>query len=289
MNPDPIEYHRPEDMAEAIAMMGEFGDEGRLIAGGQSLLLRLRRRQIEVRHLIDIRRIESIGGIRQDRDALVIGGTATHARIIASSLVRETFPVLSQAAGTIGDPAMRTLGTIAGSLAEAAPNADWPAVVMAFGSDVVVANPQGEMRIPPGEFFRSGRLTSLEATDLITSVRFRIQPRDTGVAYVKQLDPATGWATCGVAALVTLDENGAVGRARIAITGMAPVPVRLKRVERSLIGHEPATAAIRAASARADEDLELADGPGGTVAYRANLARVWTERALRRAILVIDR
>lgn len=285
MNPGPIEYHRPEDMAEAIAMMGEFGDDGRVMAGGQSLIPRLRRGQVDVRHLIDIRRIGSIGGIRRDRDALVIGSAATHAQIARSPVVLETFPVLSEAVLMMGDPAMRTLGTIAGSLADAAPNADWPAVVMAFGSDVVIANPQGEMRIPPGEFFRAGRVTSLEATDLITSVRFRIQPRDTGVTYVKQADPATGWATCGVAALVTLDENGAIGRARIAITGMSPVPVRLKQVERSLVGHRPEPNVLRAASARADEDLELADDPSSTVAYRANLARVWTERALRRAIL----
>ncbi len=132
-------------------------------------------------------------------------------------------------------------------------------------------------------------MTSLEATDLITSVRFRIQPKHTGVAYVKQPDPASGWAVCGVAALVTLDENGAIGRARIAITGVVPVPVRLKSVERSLVGRAPEAAEIRSAAARADEDLELEDGGAGTAAYRANLARVWTDRALRRAAAAATR
>jgi carbon-monoxide dehydrogenase medium subunit len=283
MYPGPLEYHRPEDMAEAIAMMGEFADDGRVIAGGQSLVPRLRQRLSSVRHLIDIRRIESITGIRREREALIIGSGTTHGAIERSKLVAETFPVLAAVASSIGDPAVRSLGTLGGSLAEAAPNADWPAVVMAFGSDVVIANPQGEKRIPPAEFFRSGRSTALEATDLITSVRFRIQPRDTGVAYVRQVDPASGWAVCGVAALVTLDENGAIGRARIAITGMGPVPVRLKAVERSLVGRRPETAAMRAAAARADENLDLGGGSAGTATYMANLARVWTHRALRSA------
>jgi CO/xanthine dehydrogenase FAD-binding subunit len=284
MYPGPLEYHRPDDLAEAIAMMGEFGDEGRVIAGGQSLLARLRQRRVPVRYLIDIRRIGRICGVRRERDAVVIGAAATHALIERSAVVAETFPVLARVAGVIGDPAIRSLGTLGGSLAEAAPHADWPAVVLAFGSDVVVANPQGEKRIPAGEYFTSGRQTSLEATDLITSVRFRIQPQQTGVAYVKQPEPASGWALCGVAALVTLDENGAIGRARVAITGMGPVPIRLKSVERSLIGRPPDAAALRAAAARADEDIEMEDGEAGTVAYRANLARVWTDRALRTAV-----
>jgi len=289
MYAEDFEYHRPDDLAEAIAMMGEFGDEGRVLAGGQSLVLRLRRRRLAIRHLIDIRRVRSIEGIRRDRDALVIGATATHASVGRSDVVAETFPVLAQVVAVIGDPAVRSLGTLGGSLADAAPNADWPAVVMAFGSDVVIANPQGEKRIPPGEFFRSGRLTSLEATDLITSVRFRIQPRHTGVAYVKQADPASGWARCGVAALVTLDENGAISRARIAITGMGPVPVRLKVAERALAGQTPGAGVIRAAAELAAEDLDLRDGPAGRAAYLENLARVWTDRALRRAIAATSR
>jgi carbon-monoxide dehydrogenase medium subunit len=289
MYPGALEYHRPEDMAEAIAMMGEFGDEGRLIAGGQSLVPRLRQRRLEVRSLIDIRRITSLGGIRRERDALIIGATATHASVERSGLVAETFPELARVAGIIGDRAVRSLGTLGGSLAEATPHADWAAVVMAFGSDVVVANPQGEKRIPPGEFFRAGRVTSLEATDLITSIRFRIQPQHTGVAYVRQVDPASGWAVCGVAALVTLDENGAIGRARIAITGVGPVPVRLKSVERALVGRPPEAASLRSAASRADEDLELADDGRSSAAYRANLARVWTDRALRRATAAASR
>jgi carbon-monoxide dehydrogenase medium subunit len=276
-------------MAEAIAMMGEFGDEGRLIAGGQSLVPRLRHRRQEVRSLIDIRRITSLGGIRREREALIIGATATHASVERSGLVAETFPELARVAGIIGDRAVRSLGTLGGSLAEATPHADWAAVVMAFGSDVVVANPQGEKRIPPGEFFRAGLVTSLEATDLITSIRFRIQPQHTGVAYVRQVDPASGWAVCGVAALVTLDENGAIGRARIAITGMGAVPVRLKSVERALVGRPPEAASLRSAATRADEDLELADDERSSAAYRANLARVWTDRALRRATAATSR
>jgi carbon-monoxide dehydrogenase medium subunit len=280
----PFEYHRPDSLAEAIALLGEFGDDGKLISGGHSLVPLLKLRFARPQHLVDIRRLPGLNEIREERDALVIGGAATHAAVEKSPLVRAKLPVLSEAAGMIGDPAVRNMGTIGGSLAHADPNADWPALVLAFGSDIVVANPQGEKRIPAGEFFTGLLTTALETTDIITAVRFSIQPAHTGGSYVKYPHPASRFAVCGVAALVSLDEEGNVGRVRVAITGLSPVASRRNAVEESLLGRKPDAASIKAAAAHAADGLELHADPMGSEAYKANLARVFTERALRQAL-----
>lgn len=283
MYPAPFEYHRPENLLEAIALMGEFGDDGMLMAGGQTLIPRLKRRLETRGQLIDIRLLDGISGIRREQTALIIGGTTTHGVIERSELVRTTLPVLGRTASLIGDIAVRNLGTIGGNLASVDPHADWPALVLAFGSDIVLANPQGEKRIPAGEFFRNRGVSALDATDIITSVRFRIQPAHTGAAYVRQTHPASGFAMCGVAALVTLDEKGAIGRARLAITGVADPPARARAVERALIGRQPDAGTIRSVARLAADGLTLLDDDIASADYKAHLARVYTHRALQQA------
>jgi len=284
MHPGAFEYHRPDTLGEAIALMGEFGDDGMLIAGGQSLIPRMKQRLATPRQLIDIRLLDGISGIRREQNALIVGATSTHGAIERSELVRTTVPILARTAGLIGDVAVRNLGTIGGNLAQADARADWPALVLAFGSDIVLANPQGEKRVPAGEFFRGPGLTALEATDIITSVRFFIQPAHTGAAYARHAHPASRFALCAVAVLVTLDETGAIGRTRIAVTGAGPVPVRVRAVERALIGRRPDAATIGSAIRNATDSLELEDDARASADYKAQLVRVYMERALRQAM-----
>ncbi len=279
-----FEYHRPDSLAEAIALLGEFGDDGKLIAGGHSLVPLLKLRFATPQHLIDIRKLPGLAGIREELDVLIIGGATTHAMIEKSPVVRAKLPVLSETAGGIGDPAVRNMGTIGGSLAHADPNADWPALVLAFGADIAVANPHGEKRIPAGEFFRGLLSTALEVSDIITAVRFPLQPPRTGGAYVKYPHPASRFAVCGVAALVTLDEGGTVSRTRVAVTGLGPVATRALAVETALTGKRPDAAAIKAAALHAPEGLELHGDPMGSEEFKSNLARVFASRALTRAL-----
>jgi carbon-monoxide dehydrogenase medium subunit len=280
----PFEYHRPESLAEAIALLGEFGDDGKLIAGGHSLVPLLKLRFTRPQHLIDIRRLPALAAIREERDALIIGASVTHATVEKSAVVRAKLPVLAEAAGMIGDPAVRNMGTIGGSLAHADPNADWPAIVLAFGADIVIANPQGEKRVPAGEFFKGLMTTALETTDIITGVRFPLQPQRTGSAYVKYPHPASRFAVCGVATLITLDDRGTISRARVAMTGIGPTATRRIAVEEALTGKRPDPAVIKAAAQHAADGLELHADPMGSAEYKANLARVFTERALSRAL-----
>lgn len=276
----PFEYHRPDSLAEAIALLGEFGDDGKLIAGGHSLVPLLRARFARPQHLIDIRRLPGLAGIREERDGLIIGGATTHGMIERSPIVRSRMPVLAEAAGMVGDPAVRNMGTIGGSLAQADPSGDWPPLVVAFGADVVVANPQGERRIPAGDFFRGLLTTALEATDIITSVRFRIPPARTGAAYEKYPHHGSRYAVCGVAALLSLDEEGAIGRARIAVTGYGPVVVRARAAEDALTGRTPTEESAAAAAARGASAMEVRADVLGSEEFKRNLAAVCIRRAV---------
>jgi aerobic carbon-monoxide dehydrogenase medium subunit len=280
----PFEYHRPDTLAEAIALLGEFGDDGKLIAGGHSLVPLLRSRFARPQHLIDIRRLPGLAGIREERDGLTIGGATTHDMIERSPIVRARMPVLAEAAGMVGDPAVRNMGTIGGSLAQADPSGDWPPLVVAFGADIVVASPQGERRIPASAFFRGLLTTALEATDIITSIRFRMPPARTGAAYEKYPHHASRFAVCGVAALVSLDEQGTVGRARIAVTGYGPVVVRARAVETALTGKRPDAETIAAVARHGPDDLDVRADVLGSEEFKRNLAAVCIRRAITAAV-----
>jgi carbon-monoxide dehydrogenase medium subunit len=280
----PFEYHRPANLQEAIALLGELGDDARLIAGGHSLVPLLRMRLAQPDHLIDIRRVQSIRRFRDEREALVVGAGVTHAMIERAELVRSRMPILAEVAGLMGDPATRNMGTIGGNLAHADPASDWPAVTLALGADVAVAGAQGERRIAAGAFSRGLLITALEPTEMITSIRFPAPPPRTGSAYAKHPHPASRFALCGVAALITLDDAGRMSRARIAITGLGQTPARANAAETALLHEKPEAETIRRASDLASEGLDLIADANGSIAWKAQLARAYTRYAIARAL-----
>lgn len=282
----PFDYHRPADLGEVIALLGEFGEDGRLVAGGQSLVPLMRRREARPVHVIDIRNLTRLSGIRRDRSVLVIGGTTSHAVIEQSELVKAKFPVLAETAAGIADPAVRNMGTIAGNLASGDPGTDWPTVVVALGADVVVANLQGEIRIPAADFFSQLPGLPLEATDVITAIRFRLLPPRTGAAYVKVPHTESGLAILGAAALVSLDDTGAVGRARLAIGGTATTLGRVTAAENELAGRRLDAVAIRDAVAGARSFVRQSSRPDAAIHVREVVGRA-LERAAQRAGAIV--
>jgi len=239
-----FEFHRPADTAHAIALLGELGDGAQLIAGGQSLVPAIRAGRVNPRHLVDIRRIAALSRIREERHALVIGATATHAMIVRSELTRSRMPILSEVAEFAGDPAVRNLGTLGGNLALADQAADWPVVLLALGADIAVAGVQGERRIAAASFFRGPFGTELEHGEMIVSVHVRLPPERTGSAYAREPDPDSGFALCGAAAIITLDEAGSIANARLAVTARGQLLVRATAAESALMNRRPSAAAI---------------------------------------------
>jgi carbon-monoxide dehydrogenase medium subunit len=192
--------------------------------------------------------------------------------------------MLAEAAARIGDPHVRNMGTIGGSLAHADPGADLPAVVLALGAELRAVGRGRTRTVPVDEFFIGMFGTALASDEMLVEVRVPLPAARTGGAYEKHPDPASGYALVGVAAVVTLDGAGAVRGARVAMTGLPSHAVRLTAVENALAGKAPTPEAIESAAERAAEGLEVRDSGGGGVEYKRNLAIVYARRALARAV-----
>ena len=284
MYPAPFEYHRAATVDEALALLSQYGDEGKLIAGGHSLLPVMKLRFAQPAHLIDIRRVPELAGVREEDGAICIGATTTHAVVATSDVIRQRVPVLAEAAGQIADAQVRNMGTIGGSLAHADPAADLPAVTLALGAELRAVGRRGRRTIPVDEFFTGMFSSTLASDEVLVDVRVPLPLDRTAGAYEKYPDPASGYAVVGVAAMVTLSNGGVVQRARVAMTGYASYAARLTGVEEALTGKEAIPGRIEAAARRAIEGLEPRDGTGRNAAHKANLVAVYTRRALTRAV-----
>ena len=279
----PFEYHAPPTLAEAISLLARYGEDAKVLAGSQSLVPLMKLRLAQPAHLVDLRKIEGLTGVREAQGTLFIGALTTHAAVASSELVRAKLPMAAEAANLIGDAQVRNLGTIGGSLAHADPAADWPAVLTALDASVVVAGPRGEKTVKVTELIIGPLSTALAPGELLTQIRIPLPPARTAGAYEKLANPASRFALVGVAAEISLDAKGAVQWSRIALTGLGSKVTRAGYVEQALQGKPADAAAAKSASARAAEGLELRPDLTGSAAYKAQLASVYTERAILRA------
>lgn len=280
----PFEYHAPTSVAAAVALLEKLGDEAKIVSGSQSLVPLMKLRLSTPKHLVDLRKVPGLASIAESSGALVIGGMATHHAVSANELVRRRLPMMAEAAGNIGDAQVRNMGTVGGSLSHADPSADWPAVLLALDASVQLAGPRGERSVKMDQLILGPLTTALQAGEILTQVRVPLPSGRYGGAYEKLPHPASRFAVVGVAAELFLDGRGAVQSSRIAITGLGPKARRAAQVEQALQGKTPDATCLKAAAARAAEGFELRDDLLGSAAYKANLAAVYTERALKRAV-----
>jgi aerobic carbon-monoxide dehydrogenase medium subunit len=284
MHTAPFEYHRAESVDDALRLLGQYGDEAKLLAGGHSLIPVMKLRFAQPAHLIDIRRIPGMAEIREEGNDLVVGALTTYRQIITSGAVRQRAALLGETAAQVGDLQVRNMGTIGGSLAHADPGADMPAAVLALGATVVARGPQGERRIPADEYFVGFFTSALAENEVLTEIRIPGLPPRAGSAYEKHAHPASGYALCGAAVVVSLNGQGAIETARVALTGIGSKAIRASGVEQALQGGDAAAEAIAAAAARAAEGIDMRPDEAGVAGYNENLARVCVKRALTRAL-----
>src|SRR3954466_14568061 len=276
MYPASFEYHAPETLAEALTLLGRLGEDAKILSGSQSLIPLMKLRLAQPAHIVDLRKIDGLSGAREAQGALLVGAMTTHAAMASSEVVRAKLPMVAEAARQIGDAQVRNLGTIGGSLAHADPAADWPAVLMALDASVTIAGPRGERTVKVDQLIVGPLTTVLEPGEILTQVRIPLPPARTAGAYEKLPNPASRFAVVGVAAEVSLDARNAVQWSRIAITGLGSKQSRAAAVELALQGKPAEPSAIRTAAARAAEGLELRPDSGGSAAYKAQLAAVYT-------------
>lgn len=284
MKPAPFTYHDPTTIAEVIELLRQYGDEAKLLAGGQSLVPVLNMRLARPAVLIDLGRVAGLSYIREEDGFLAIGAMTRHADLERSELVARRQPLLAEAVAHVGHIQIRNRGTIGGSLAHADPSAELPAVLSALEGSVRAVGPAGEREVPAGELFLMYFTTSLQPDELLTEVRVPVLPPRTGYAFMELARRHGDFALAGVACTLTLDPDGAVADCRLGLTGVDLTPVRAREAEDLLKGQTPSAGRF----ADAAEAVRSAIMPEGdvhaTAEYRRHLAGVLTERALARAL-----
>ena len=283
MYPASFEYHRAASVEEAVGLLTRYKDDAKLLAGGHSLIPMMKLRLAQPKHLIDIGRVGGLAGIKEEGGNFVIGALTTHYAVESSAAVRQKCPMLSEAAALIGDPQVRNYGTVGGSVAHSDPAADWPAVMLALGAEIKAVGPKGARTIKADDFFKDLFTTALGADEILTEIRIPTGGHG-GAAYMKHPHPASRFAVCGVAAAVSLDASGKCTAARVGVTGVGSHAIRAKGVEAALTGKALDAATIAAASEKAAEGIEINADLQGSVEYKAHLTRVYTRRALEKAV-----
>lgn len=284
MIPEPFEYHNPATLEEAWQVMAESGADGKILAGGHSLIPMMKLRLASPKSLIDIGRIEALRNILEVDGRIEIGALVTHHAIESSGLLKTRCPLMPETAAEIGDVQVRNKGTIGGSLAHADPAADWPAAILALQAEIEARSSRGSRWIKAADYFLDLMTTTLAADEILTSVRVPVIEPHTGQAYLKLHHPASGYAMVGVAACVTLAESGAVAKAAVGLTGVGAKAVRAVAVEEVLTGKPPTDRRLDEAAAVAAQGIELNGDLYASEEYRGHLARVYTRRALAKAL-----
>jgi carbon-monoxide dehydrogenase medium subunit len=282
MYPARFEYHAPGSVEDALEILERYGDEAKVLAGGQSLIPLMKLRFASPQALVDINRIQGLDAISEDDGFLSIGALVRHADCERSEALHGRFGVLGDAAPQISDPIVRNRGTVVGSLTHADPQGDWGSALMAAGARLEVVSSAGTRTIPLDELFQGPFTTSLQPNEIATAVQVPDPGARAGGTYLKLERKVGDFATVGVAVHLSLD-NGRVGSAGIALTGVGPRNLRATAAEQALAGAELNDDTIRAAADAAAEDAQPRSDHRGSADYKRSVVRVFTERGLRKA------
>jgi carbon-monoxide dehydrogenase medium subunit len=281
--PATFEYFAPTSLDEALSILQRFGDEAKVLAGGQSLIPVMKLRIASPGALVDINRIEGLDRLEQENGHLVIGALVRHRTCERSELLRGRYGVLGAAAPLISDPIVRNRGTVCGSLAHADPQGDWGSALLALGAELVVRGTDGSRTVPLDDFLLGPFMTTLGPAEVIAEVRVPDPGPRAGGTYLKLERKVGDFATAAVAAHVSLDGDK-VARAGIALTGVGARNIRAAEAESALAGAEPTEDAIREAARLAAEAADPVSDHRGSADYKRNVVRIFTERGLRTAV-----
>jgi carbon-monoxide dehydrogenase medium subunit len=269
-------------MDEALALLDRYGEDAKVLAGGQSLIPLMKLRFAAPEHLIDVNGIPGSDAIAERDGTLHVGALVRHNRLAASDVIAAGYPTIAAAAPQIADPLVRNLGTIGGSLAHADPAGDLGAVMLALGASVVLRSSKGERTVPIDGFLVDTFTTSIAPNELLTEIRIPKPPARSGGTYLKLERKVGDFATVAAAIALTL-ENGTIGRAGIALTGVDSKNVHATDAEESLRGAAPGDEAFAEDGRRAAAAAHPVTDVRGTEAYKRHMIEVYVRRGLARA------
>lgn len=276
-----FEYHRPSTVEEVVALLAELGDDGKVLAGGQSLLPMMALRLARPAHLIDLGHVESIDEVKESpAGELAIGCMVRHSVIESHTGASDAAPLLGLAMPHIGHRAIRNRGTVCGSLAHADPAAELPAVMVAAGGSMVARSSRGERVVAAADFFKGYMTSDLASDELLLEARVPRSPQSSAWSLREVARRHGDFALIGLAAGLDFDADGRIEAARLAFFGAASVPLRVGEAEAVLVGQRPEAGLYEEAAAIVADRLAPPSDLHGSMAYRKHVGGVLTRRCL---------
>lgn len=279
MIPSRFDYHRPTDLGATIALLQEYGDAARVVAGGHSLIPMMKLRMAAPEHLIDLQGLAELRGIEVG-DEIRIGAMTTQAEMLAHAGLAQAAPLLHEAALQIADPQVRNLGTIGGNVANGDPGNDMPGLMQCLDARFTLVGPNGTRDVPARDFYEAAYMTEREDDEILTAITFA-RPVG-GQAYEKQKRKIGDYATAAAAVVLRAD-GGAVADAAVAMINLSDVPVLSCAAAEALLGSACDAAAIGAAIAAMQADIDPVEDNRGPAEFKKHVAGVVLSRAIRRA------
>lgn len=283
MIPHQFDYHDPTALSEAVQLLERYGSDAKLMAGGQSLLPMMKFRLVSPQVIVDLWRVPDLAYIREESGVIAIGPMTTHYMLHSSKLIQTKLPILAETAQVVGDPLVRNLGTMGGSAAHAAPNADYPAVLVALGAEMRIVGPKGTRNLAAKGFFKDMFTTALEPSEVLTEIRIPIPPAHAAGTYLKLSRRGTDFALVSVAAVLEWEDGGRCAAARLVLGGVGPVPVEAKEAEELLKGKTLTSTLIQEVGEAAAKGLDPISDVQADAQYRIDVSKVCVRRALQAA------
>ena len=288
MKPPVFEYYDPRTLDEALALLGQWGGDAKVLAGGQSLVPLLNFRLVKPRALVDINRIPELAYVRQVDNAVAFGACARQSAVASSPEVARLCPLLGEVLPFVGHAATRNRGTVVGSIAHADPAAEFAVVATALEAELEARSAQGARTLRPEEFFVSYFTTALEPTELLAEVRFPALGPRTGWGFLEVSRRHGDFAVVAAVSVVALDAQGHCQRVRVALGGVGGTPVRARAVEEALTGARPTPEALAKAADLVRREVEPESDVHASAEYRREVAAVLVRRTLQAAVERVD-
>ena len=279
MIPGAFAYHRPKSVQEAVALLGQLGEDARPLAGGHSLIPMMKLRLAVPTDLIDLAGIADLAGIREDGGEIVVGAMTTQHDVIASDLLAEKVPILKETALLIADPQVRYVGTIGGNAANGDPGNDMPAVMMALGASYELSGGGGTRTVAARDYYLGIYATALGVSEILTAIRIPVPTAGHGFAYQKLKRKVGDYATAAAAVILTMS-GGTVATCAIGLTNVADRPLYAEEASSIVVGSSLDDATVKKATAAAEAITSPASDRRGTPQYRTKVAGVMLARAL---------
>ena len=280
MIPNSFDYHRPESVKDAVALLAEHGDEARAIAGGHSLIPMMKLRMADVAHLVDLQAIDDLRGIAVDGDTVTIGAMTTQHELIASDALAKAAPIIREAALQIADPQVRYVGTVGANVANGDPGNDMPGLMQCLDATYVLTGPGGTREVAARDFYEAAYFTARADDELLVAIRFAA-PKG-GYAYEKQKRKIGDYATAAAAVLIEA-EGGKIAAASIAVTNLSDTPVYCQAAADALRGTDTGNPGLDAAVAAMQGAIDPVEDNRGPVDFKKYVAGVVLRRAIERA------